>query len=179
METRKNTNIDTIVRQYKAMKKNRPDRHIDHTVSQTNLTEAIEVAAKAIDDRNKRHGHQCLISQINLGNFAEKLKAKELQIKSVKSFDDLMTIVESEKSEGIGELTIYDTATRIGAYLNLFPDRVYLHSGTRKGARNLLGRLNGRKHLTIGDFPFEIQRHGLTASEIEDILCIFKDNFKN
>ena len=179
MKTRKSTSIGTIVRQYKAMKKSKPDRHIDHCVAQTSLIGAIEVAAKAIDDRNKRHGHQCLISKINLSNFAEKLKAKEQQIKTVKSFDDLMTIIESEKSDGIGELAIYDTATRIGAYLNLFPDRVYLHSGTRKGARNLLGQLKGKKYLALDDFPKEMQQHGLTASEIEDILCIFKDNFKN
>lgn len=161
------------------MKKNNPDRHQDYCVAQPNLSAAIEIAAKAIDDRNIRHSHQCLISKINLDNFAEKLKSKEQNIKSAQSFNQLMSIIEIEKCTGIGELTTYDTATRIGAYLNLFPNRVYLHSGTRIGAKNLLGRLNGKKYLDLADFPTELQQHNLTASEIEDILCIFKDNFKN
>lgn len=38
---------------------------------------------------------------------------------------------------GIGELYVYDTAFRIGAYLRLPPTRVYLHAGTRDGARAL------------------------------------------
>ncbi len=176
MKTRKSSDINAIVRKYIAIKKGNIDRHVNYCVSQTNLTDVIEVATKAIDDRNKRHNHQCRISKLKLDSFAEKLKIEEIKIKNVKSFDDLIKIVESVKCDGIGELAIYDTATRIGSYLNLFPDKVYLHSGTRIGAKNLLGSLRGKRHLNISDFPVELQH--LTASEIEDILCIFKNNFK-
>ena len=41
----------------------------------------------------------------------------------------------------LGELTVYDVAHRIGAYLQLEPDVVYLHRGTRIGARYLGLRL--------------------------------------
>ena len=38
----------------------------------------------------------------------------------------------------IGDLTVYDISTRIGAFLKLEPNRIYLHAGTRIGARALL-----------------------------------------
>ena len=42
-----------------------------------------------------------------------------------------------EPIPGIGELYVYDTSFRIGAKLNLFPTKVYLHAGTRRGVRAL------------------------------------------
>ena len=75
---------------------------------------------------------------------------------------------------GIGDLTIYDTALRIGVNLGLWPTRVYLHSGTRVGARAL--GLNWRApHIEPDDCPAELQL--LRPHEIEDCLCIFKDRF--
>jgi len=42
-----------------------------------------------------------------------------------------------EPIPGLGELYVYDTTLRIGAKLNLFPDKVYLHAGTRLRERAL------------------------------------------
>jgi hypothetical protein len=168
----------TIARQYKAMRKKYPDRHIDYCVQQKNLADAIEVAAKAIDDQNKIHSHQRRVGKIKLKTFAEQLKEKEPEIKKATTFDDLLSIIEDVKCDGIADLTKYDTATRIGAYLNLFPDKIYLHTGTRLGAKNLLGNINSRKFITVDELPKEFLNYDLTASEFEDILCIFKDDFK-
>jgi hypothetical protein len=53
---------------------------------------------------------------------------------------------------------------------------VYLHSGTRDGARALgLGR--GRDTLRKHELPREFEE--LTAAEIEDCLCIYKDALKS
>ena len=52
---------------------------------------------------------------------------------------------------GIGSLTVYDTATRIGAFLKLEPDRVYLHAGTRDGARAL--GFDQRDSLSASELP--------------------------
>jgi len=61
---------------------------------------------------------------------------------------------------------------RIGARLNLFPMKVYLHAGARQGARTL--GLNARAAtLDVSDLPTEF--HALRPHEIEDVLCIFKD----
>jgi hypothetical protein len=76
---------------------------------------------------------------------------------------------------GIGELYVYDTAFRLGAYLALLPVDVYLHTGTRAGARAL--KLNvDRKFIPIDEFPTAL-RH-LQAHEIEDFLCIYKSKLQ-
>jgi hypothetical protein len=93
-----------------------------------------------------------------------------------RDFDSLFNMVRDAIGpiHGIGELTVYDTALRIGAKLGLPPERVYLHSGTRVGARAL--GLNWRTpHLELEDFPAELRT--LKPHEIEDCLCIFKGRF--
>ena len=70
---------------------------------------------------------------------------------------------------GIGELAVYDIACRIGAFLGFRPDRVYLHAGTREGARALgLRGASVRKIDLPGAFGC------LSPAEIEDCLCIYK-----
>lgn len=91
------------------------------------------------------------------------------------SFTDLYNRVESavDHIAMIGPLTIYDIAHRIGAYLGLEPQEVYLHAGTLEGAQALGFRSS---MLRKGDLPRAFQR--LSAAEIEDCLCIFKDDLK-
>ena len=90
-----------------------------------------------------------------------------------KSFEDLHKTVAATISSipGIGELTIYDTALRIGAKLQLEPNVVFLHAGTRAGARWLGLNVSGDS-LRVTDFPRALQN--LKAREIEDLLCIYK-----
>lgn len=160
------------------MLKKYPDRHIDYCVQQKTLADAIEVAAKAIDDQHKIHSHQRRVGRTKLNNFADQLRLKESDIKQANTFDELLSVIEAVKCNRIADLTYYDTATRIGAYLDLFPDKIYLHTGTRVGARHLLGNINGRKFITLDELPKDFLKHDLTPSEFEDILCIFKDDFK-
>jgi hypothetical protein len=67
-------------------------------------------------------------------------------------------------------LAVYDTATRVGAFLRLQPKRVYLHAGTRQGARALGFRK--RESLSARELPKALRR--LSPDEIEDCLCIYK-----
>jgi hypothetical protein len=97
----------------------------------------------------------------------------EPEVKASKTFADLHGLVK-KLAEGIyriGELTIYDTAVRIGAKLGLAPQEVYLHAGTRKGAAAF--RIDSSA-TTIAptDLPLEFRK--LEPFEIEDILCIYK-----
>ena len=93
----------------------------------------------------------------------------------VASFDDLHRAVEDEVGslKGIGALTVYDIAQRIGAHFRKAPERVYLHAGTRTGARTfgISGDSFDPKAL-----PKAFAR--LAASEIEDCLCIYKDELR-
>ena len=179
MKSSKEKMFDTIARQYKALRKKNPDQHIDYCIQQKTLIDVIEVAAKAIDEQNKIHSHQRRVGRVKLNLFAEQLKLTEPEISKVNNFDELLSIVKSVKTERIADLAHYDTAARIGAYLGLFPDKIFLHSGTRVGAINLLGsNINKREYIQIDELPKEFLLHDLTASEFEDILCIFKDEFK-
>ncbi|PIP91025.1 MAG: hypothetical protein COW79_04555, partial [Bdellovibrionales bacterium CG22_combo_CG10-13_8_21_14_all_38_13] len=79
---------------------------------------------------------------------------------------------------GLGELYFYDTALRIGASLKLFPDKVYLHSGTRLGGIALGLASKGQKTISPKDIP-TIFTSKLNIYEIEDVLCIYKSCFKS
>lgn len=70
----------------------------------------------------------------------------------------------------IGALTVYDIAHRIGAHFRKAPRLVYLHAGTRTGARVF--------HISGDSFDPKILPKAfsrLAPSEIEDCLCIYKD----
>jgi len=93
----------------------------------------------------------------------------------VDSFERLHSEIERLVGplRGIGELYVYDTALRIGAYRGLNPKRVYVHAGVRVGARNL-GLDPGRSgSIAVGGLPGPLRT--LKPYEIEDILCIYKD----
>jgi hypothetical protein len=99
-------------------------------------------------------------------------------LSAAKDFSDLHERVKRALSSvwGVGELMMYDTSLRIGAKLGLLPRTVYLHSGTKQGARAL--GLNWRAaYLDVGDCPPEFQV--LAPHEIEDCLCIYKDRLKS
>jgi len=92
------------------------------------------------------------------------------------SFDAILGLVQACSVPGFGALARYDTALRIGFWRSLLPDKVYLHAGTRRGARNL-GLDVSRDYLTLEEIP--VQFRDLAPHEIEDALCIYiyKDDF--
>jgi hypothetical protein len=132
--------------------------------------ERIRRAALAKNSAGLKHKHQWRIPLAALEEFSGRLANRLLDITQAKSFAELLAILESERVEGIAELTIYDTAIRIGRGQDLEPIEVYLHAGTRKGAKNL--RLNVRRP-SIPRIEFPADFYGLTAAELEDLLCIY------
>ena len=67
---------------------------------------------------------------------------------------------------------MYDVAFRIGSFLGIEPDLVYLHAGTRKGAR-LLG-VRG-KVARVEAFPYALRQ--LQPWQLEDFLCRYAKKF--
>jgi hypothetical protein len=120
----------------------------------------------------KRHPHQRRIPARVLQQAADALTNANL---SVATFDDLHQAVRTTIGDirGIGELAVYDIACRIGAYLGLEPDQVYLHAGTREGARAL-----GFRGTTIRKNELPIAFRQLSPGEIEDCLCIYKTELR-
>jgi hypothetical protein len=139
---------------------------------QPSLDDAVRLAAGCIDQYGKRHSHQRRIPRASLDRLARRLAAVDLM--QAGTFQELYEMVRAagESIHMIGPLTTYDVATRIGAYLHLAPNRVYLHAGTRAGAR-ALGIAGRNKTVQRSELPREFGR--LTAAECEDVLCIYKD----
>lgn len=152
------------------------------------LTKCIKDAATAmkgpINNKHSKHPHQHRLVGQTLEDFSNILLTMEGRIRKCKEFDILFEIVKSCKISGIGELTIYDTALRIGSYLNVLPTRVYLFRGAREGAMILFkkGYLIDVKlkkfgtTLLVSNFPKEFNH--LEPFQIEQLLCIYKKDFE-
>jgi hypothetical protein len=165
---------ETIIRIYKA--KFRPDakEELDWFKQQPTLSAAICSAALAVNSKCKRYSHQKRLSKKALEQARDILLKNETEIEKCEkeNFDKLFNKLKQllKPIKGLGELYFYDTALRIGARMCLFPELVYLHAGTRVGARAL--GLNGDaiKVCQLPDWLRQLEPH-----EIEDVLCIFKD----
>lgn len=163
----------TVVRLYKRRFQRRAQAELDWYGSQPSLREAVERAALATDERGKRFAHQRRLSKATLKEARRLLLANLWLLEASATFNDLFEHVRGLVSpiRGIGELYVYDTSLRIGARLHLMPKSIYLHAGTRVGARAL--GFSGRElRLPVSRMPPEFQ--GLAPREIEDVLCIFK-----
>jgi len=166
--------LEIIVRTYKINIRPKAESELNWFKEQPTLTSAIEHAAMAENSEGKRYSHQRRLKKSNLEQAKSLLIENQSSIKHCKNFDELFLLLEGilRPIHGIGELYIYDTALRIGAKLNLLPSKVYLHAGTRSGARKL-GFSGKEPSLEVSDFPKALQQ--LEPLEIEDVLCIFKD----
>jgi hypothetical protein len=142
---------------------------------QRSLRDAVDLAALALTPARKRFAHQRRIPGAVLADAKRILLANLTRLAAADSFESLHAEIERlvGSVHGIGELYIYDTAFRIGAQRGLSPRRVYVHAGVRAGAKNL-GLDPGRSgSIAIDALPAPLR--ALEAYEIEDILCIYKD----
>jgi hypothetical protein len=160
--------VDDYIRDYR----DRASREMGLYIRQRTLADAVEVAARCVLPSGKRHKHQRRIPHASLDEAQARLLVAHLG--SCRSFGELHTKVNTliREIHMIGALVVYDVSHRIGAFLRLEPERVYLHRGTREGALSLgLGR--GRESIYLAELPEEFRR--LSAAEAEDCLCIYKE----
>lgn len=165
--------LQTIVRAYRARFREHSQQELESFAVQSRV-EAIKRAGLAVRPDGKRYNHQRRIPGDVLEESAKQLRRAKLD--RARTFDELHEMVKGAIGSipGIGTLTVYDTALRIGATLSLAPTRVYLHTGTRAGARKL--GLNWRADsLVMTAIPAAFRE--LEPREVEDVLCIFEDHF--
>jgi len=138
--------------------------------------DAISQAALARLPSGKRHPHQYRIPRAALQESRRRLLQNLPRPRQAGSFDELFELITTlvQPIPGIGPLTVYDTAVRVGARVGLEPSKVYLHAGTRIGAK-ALGLDAGSATIELAELPHELRT--LTAREIEDLLCIYKGEF--
>ena len=139
--------------------------------------EAVSRAALAQLPNGNRHPHQRRIPRAALEESRDRLLENLPQLRASANFDDLFELINAliRPIPKVGELTVYDTALRIGARLGLEPEKVYVHAGTRDGA-HALGFAGDRHAIELDELPAPIRR--LTAREAEDLLCIYKSKLR-
>lgn len=160
-----------IVRWYLEYDDYRNDGYLEFYRGMDSLKEAVRRSSLG-EYKGKRFSHQRRIPRRVL----EKLESRTrgVNFRRCKSFDSILSLIyiATDGIRGIGELTIYDTADRIGAYMNLRPEHVYIHSGVRAGVR-ALGLDHRAEKLEMSEFPAPFRK--LRPDQLEDCLCIYKD----
>jgi len=72
---------------------------------------------------------------------------------------------------------------RIGIYLKLYPDFIYLHSGTKIGLENLLNKKIKDVYIKKENLPEPFWSCDLLSIQLEDLFCHYKkelnDNYIN
>lgn len=74
----------------------------------------------------------------------------------------------------VAELTVYDMARWIGAYLRLEPELIYLHTGTRHGAA-ALGIEVSSSEKTLDKYRLPSEFWTLSCGYLEDLMCLYKE----
>jgi len=150
----------------------RPREWLAFHANQPSLKRAVDVVASWRDEDDKVYSHQSLVPKAAKAGAAERIR--KLRVADVDDFEELFQRVEKAigSIRGVGDLAVYDVAVRIGAFLRVMPRRVYLQTGARKGAR-ALGLDASQRSLPMDVLPSEL--HRLEPWEVEDVLCIYKD----
>jgi hypothetical protein len=167
--------LDQIVGHYIAHYRDAACSEMRFYEIQRSASAAINKAAFCILPSGKRHPHQRRIPKAVLEQAEARLQAVGRKLSKASDFAALHELVKREIGDirGIGALTVYDISHRLGAYFAKAPKLVYLHAGTKIGAAAF-----GFK----GDFLFPKSLPAafsrLRAAEIEDCLCIYKDELR-
>jgi hypothetical protein len=165
-----------LVAVYKSRNRPNVDQLLSGFRQLESLDTAVRIAASGLGPNGKRHPHQRRLKQYALDQATLRLLRARNRIAMCRSFDALIRLVRERTREvkGFGELAVYDTALRIGAFKRLAPTRAYLHAGARQGA-HVLGLIGNRGSLDPTECPVPLST--LRAHEIEDFLCVYKDQF--
>jgi hypothetical protein len=168
---------EEIVSDYKQYGDKEMSERAEFIKNSSSLRDAIISATLALDSKYIRHPHQWRISVTVLGEAKDALLKVEVDLLTCKNFDEIFNLIKKtiKKICGIGELAVYDTALRIGNYTDLLPKEIYLHAGARKGAKALKIKIKNSR-TRIEDMPIEFR--GLRAEQIENCLCIYKEDLE-
>lgn len=166
--------VEQIIRDYLTYYNGQNDTWLRDCRNAKDFTSAVEMAGMSRDLDNDKHPHQFRVPNDVLRKFTDRLLRQSEAMLLCKSFEQLQKIVVSCRVKGIGTLTIYDTAQRIGANIGIEPRRVYLHQGTKVGAERYFQRTLSADSVDKSEFK-EFSK--MSCAAIEDIMCIYKDEF--
>lgn len=136
----------------------------------------VEAVSRAVDSRRpngKMHNHQTKVKESVRRKFGYAI-VDTIDPDAPEDFDDLYDWMEELKPKGIGPVTLYDVAVRVGAFLELEPEQLYLHAGVWDGWKALH---NGRSPVGKRRLPKEMwpePLRALPADQVEDLLCCYR-----
>jgi len=153
--------LSVLVRCYEVHYREGAQAELDWFRNQVSLSSAIKYASLAMDEQGKRFPHQYRINREVMQKAKATLLSAVDDLQQCRTFEELLGLIETRVGciWGLGELYCYDTALRLGAKLNLLPQRVYLHRGTRDGAK-ALGLDHKARLLEVQTLPDVLQRLG-------------------
>jgi hypothetical protein len=151
------------------------DAEIDF-FSKLDFAQAIQQAALAKNHEGKKFPHQYRITTNSLNKSFDILSANNNELQQCDDFDTLLNLIRKllEVVHGVDDLYYYDTSFRIGLSLGFKPQRVYLHAGTKEGAKALFNNLRGIASLDMDSLPKPLRE--LAPYQVEDFLCRYKTN---
>lgn len=142
------------------------------------IKDAIRLATHSVHlDTGTMHPHQRRLGRSNVKNATPLLLGVAKQLASAMTFHEVLSTVSQVLSpiRGFGDVAIYDFSDRISFALGLSPSRVYLHAGVTVGAKALGINVSNKKFLEPSELPKALRV--LSAAELEDLLCIYKNCF--
>jgi hypothetical protein len=150
-----------------------PDEVIKYCKKQKTFAGAIRAAAYSEDETGRMHGHQRRLGHEICRRAAKILLTHQNKLKQCQTFESLYKEIKPELQplKGVGELFMYDFCTRIGGFLKLAPEGVYMHAGTEVGARALNVKIV-KPFVLMKEFKPPIRK--LKPAQAEDFLCICK-----
>ncbi len=177
--------------QWRYVERKKTDQVIAFCADAPDFPTAVRRAVESRDANGKHHNHQ---SKVNID--ARRLLGRRL-IRAgqagrvpLDDFDDFHDWINEHKPAGIGPVTVYDVAVRVGAFLGIEPTSVYMHAGVRQGMKAMLNALHRRNHNLLGllvlsdwrmerigilHFPEPLDK--MKADDVEDILCTYREVF--
>lgn len=154
------------------------DMVVEYCRAAPNGYEAILRACRSRNAQGKMHNHQTRVPETLREALAQRLADDNYRGKVPMrrmTFDQLHDWVKRNGRAGIGAVTTYDVSVRIGAWLGIEPESVYLHAGARQGAGLLLqARFPEGKVDRLPRSVFPEPLNELDADSIEDILCTYR-----
>lgn len=148
------------------------DTVVDFCVKSASFEEAVRRACACRNELGKKHNHQSKVRDVNLQRFAELILCN-INPDFVLNFDHLFDHLGQILPWGIGPVTHYDVATRIGAYLKMEPEQLYLHAGVLDGWK-LLHPMNVRWPERMPRYSWPAALRVLPADQVEDLLCAYR-----
>ena len=181
--------------QWRYVERKKTDQVIEYCRQAEHWDTAVQRAVEARDADGKHHNHQSKVDITARRLFGRRIvnRAKRGHM-PVDNFDEFHDYLHHIRPYGIGPVTVYDVAVRIGAYLGIEPQSVYMHAGVRQGFKAMAEAMD--RATTEGDAVHYIQDprwrradripidafqrplNKMRADDVEDILCTYRQVFE-